>query len=63
MSDLTFKIRACRNCENCLIDYTTQKAYCYDVSFLRMLLSGPRSVSPTDTCKNIVFRKESNRSR
>ena len=53
----------CQNCEMCAIDYQTKKAYCFDVSWLRMLLCGARRVKPTDTCKNIVLRKESVRSR
>ncbi|MDE6250690.1 MAG: hypothetical protein K2M34_03595 [Alphaproteobacteria bacterium] len=65
MSEITDNItfRVCRNCENCSIDCTTKKAYCYDVSWLRMMLFGPRRVKPSDTCKNIVLRKESVRSR
>lgn len=64
MSELTDDLifRVCRNCENCSIDNITKKAYCYDVSLLRMMLFGPRHVKPSDTCKNIVLRKQSIRS-
>lgn len=55
--------RVCRNCENCSVDYKTKKAYCYDVSWLRMLLFGPRRIKPGDTCNRIVLRKELTRSR
>lgn len=55
--------KICKNCENCTVEYKTGNAYCLDVSPLRIWLLGPRRVKPTDTCKNVVVRKNNTWSR
>ena len=55
--------RICKNCEASTIEGTTGKVYCCDVSWLRMLLAGPRLVLSTNTCRRCVLKQVITKSR
>ncbi len=55
--------KICKNCEASTIECTTGKTYCCDVSWLRMLLAGPRLVLPTNTCRRCILKQVITKSR
>ncbi|MDE5616141.1 MAG: hypothetical protein K2I81_04920 [Alphaproteobacteria bacterium] len=50
--------KICKHCDSCTKDYHSCNSYCLDVSWLYIVLFGPRRVSEYDTCKKWALHRK-----